>query len=94
MKLRSLDNSQQEALTSAGSGTVSQDYFRSVVRNAVRGALTEHEIITLARYYGKQRVSEADCTALASQAQQQLKSANFKNFNKLHEMCLQRDRDR
>ncbi len=94
VKLRSLDACQQEQLAGAGSGTMTQDHFRMVVRNIVQDRLSEHEIVTLARYYGKQCSSEVDCSALAAQAQQLLKSANFKNFNKLHELCLHRDRDR
>lgn len=94
MKLRSLDGIQQEQLTSMGSGVMTQDHFRTVVSNVMQDRLSEHEIVTLARHYGKTRSTKVDCSTLAAQAQQQLKSANFRNFNKLHELCLHRDHNR
>ena len=73
---------------------MAQEYFRTIIRNILPNHLSEHEIITLARYYGQQKLSDISPECLAARAQQVLKEANFKDFNKLHELCLQRDRER
>jgi Ca2+-binding EF-hand superfamily protein len=57
-------------------------------------SLSEHEIMTLARYYSDNQDNKMPLEALVSVAQEQLRRSNFENFAKLVESLLSYDTDR
>ncbi|XP_020851710.1 EF-hand domain-containing family member C2 [Phascolarctos cinereus] len=65
--------------------------FRDVMMNITNGKLTEHEIMTIGRYYSVREDSDADLTFLLALAQEQLKKYTFEVFDKMIAMCIYKD---
>lgn len=57
-------------------------------------SLTEHEIMTLGRYYSVREKPEVDLGLLMAVAQEQLKKKSFENFSKLTDAFVYNDRER
>lgn len=58
------------------------------------GSLTEHEIMTVGRYYSVREKPEVDLGLLMAVAQEQLKKKSFENFSKLTDAFVYNDRER
>ena len=56
--------------------------------------LTEHEIMTVARYYSDHQDETLPLDTLVSVVQEQLRKTNFENFSKLTEGFMSYDTDR
>ncbi|XP_074156905.1 EF-hand domain-containing family member C2 isoform X2 [Sminthopsis crassicaudata] len=65
--------------------------FREVMLNITNDRLTEHEIMTVARYYSVREDSDSDMTFLITLAQEQLKKYTFEIFDKMIDMCTYKD---
>ncbi|KAM9032064.1 EF-hand domain-containing family member C2 [Sarcophilus harrisii] len=65
--------------------------FREVMLNITNDRLTEHEIMTVARYYSVREDSDSDKTLLIALAQEQLKKYTFEIFDKIIDMCIYKD---
>ncbi|XP_072282959.1 EF-hand domain-containing family member C2 [Pyxicephalus adspersus] len=68
--------------------------FRNVMVDIAEGSLTEHEIMTVGRYYSVREKPEVDLGLLMAVAQEQLKKKSFENFNKLTDAFVYNDRER
>ncbi|MEE6469577.1 hypothetical protein FKM82_008680 [Ascaphus truei] len=68
--------------------------FRNLLVTVSDGKLTEHEIMTIGRYYSIREKPEVDLGFLIAVAQEQLKKKSFENFNKLSDAFVYNDRDR
>lgn len=75
-------------------GCVSFDEFRRVLHGVLPGVLTEHEIITLARFYQDRKDDALDVNTLIAVAQEQLRKNNFENFSRVQEQCIHYDKER
>lgn len=62
--------------------------------NISDGKLTEHEIMTLGRYYSVRDETEMDATYLLAVSQEQLKKSNFENFGQLLAHLAYSDRNK
>lgn len=58
------------------------------------GAFSEHEIMTLGRYYGVKEEYETDLHLLLAVAQEQLKKNSFENFGQLSAVLAYNDREK
>ncbi|XP_030055562.1 EF-hand domain-containing family member C2 isoform X2 [Microcaecilia unicolor] len=76
------------------SNKVEYEQFRKILRNVSDGTLSEHEIMTVARYYSVQDDSDVDVNFLLATAQEQLKRNNFEDFSKLKDFFVHSDRER
>ena len=56
--------------------------------------LTEHEIMTVARYYSDSQDETLPLDTLVSVVQEQLRKTNFENFSKLTEGFMMYDTDK
>ncbi|KFU84097.1 EF-hand domain-containing family member C2, partial [Chaetura pelagica] len=70
------------------------ELFRNLIVSITDGAFSEHEIITLGRYYGVRDEYELDCHFLLAVAQEQLKKNNFENFEQLSAVFMYNDREK
>ncbi|NXN96237.1 EFHC2 protein, partial [Rhinopomastus cyanomelas] len=68
--------------------------FRNLIVKITDGAFSEHEIITLGRYYSVKDEREMDLHFLLAVAQQQLKKNNFENFGQLLSVLVYNDREK
>ena len=57
-------------------------------------SLSEHEVMTVARYFSDSQDNKMPLEALVSVSQEQLRRSNFENFAKLVEGLLAYDTDR
>nr|XP_033805120.1 EF-hand domain-containing family member C2 [Geotrypetes seraphini] len=73
---------------------IEYEQFRNLLLNVSGGTLSEHEIMTVARYYSVQEGADVDINFLLAKAQDQLKRNNFEDFPKLREYFMQNDRKR
>ncbi|XP_054829928.1 EF-hand domain-containing family member C2 isoform X2 [Eublepharis macularius] len=76
--------------------TTIMDYneFRNVMMNISDGKLSEHEIITVGRYYSIRDKNEMDITFLLAVSQEHLKKSGFENFGQLLASFVYYDRDK
>ncbi|XP_077198973.1 EF-hand domain-containing family member C2 [Paroedura picta] len=70
------------------------DEFRNVMMNISDGKLSEHEIMTVGRYYSVRDKNEMDITFLLAVAQEHLKKNGFENFGQLLASIVYNDRDK
>ena len=68
--------------------------YRNLLVQLGGSLLSEHEIITMARYYSDTRDVKLSLETLVAIVQEQLKKNAFENFAKLQEGFLQHDTDR
>ncbi|NXI43529.1 EFHC2 protein, partial [Galbula dea] len=73
---------------------IEYDSFRNVIDGVSGGALSEHEMMTLGRYYSVKEECEVDLPFLLSGAQEQLKKHNFEEFEQLSAVLAYNDRGR
>ena len=79
----------------SGGGVVQYDQFRSLLQQLCNGALLEHEIMTIGRYYcNRQDESPIDANTLVAVVQEQLRKHNYENFSKLAEGCMHHDKEK
>ncbi|XP_014676880.1 PREDICTED: EF-hand domain-containing family member C2-like [Priapulus caudatus] len=77
------------------SGFVYYEQFHNLLVQFSSGKLSEHEVITLGRYYGEKRPEELmDINTMAALAQQKIRRKGFENFAQLCRGLLQRDSGR
>ncbi|KAJ6667654.1 hypothetical protein lerEdw1_016775 [Lerista edwardsae] len=62
---------------------IDYDKFRHLMLNISDGKLSEHEIMTLGRYYSVREENEMDSSFLLAVAQEHLKKNNIENFGQL-----------
>ncbi|XP_044525159.1 EF-hand domain-containing family member C2 [Gracilinanus agilis] len=65
--------------------------FREVMLNISNKKLSEHEIMTIGRFYSVREDSESEFTFFLSLAQDQLKKNTFEIFDKMIAMCIYKD---
>ncbi|XP_064353414.1 EF-hand domain-containing family member C2 isoform X5 [Dromaius novaehollandiae] len=92
---RSREIKQMFAVTDPDHTKVTEyDPFRNLIVNITDGALSEHEIMTLGRYYSMRDDSEMDVHFLLAVAQEQLKKKSFENFGQLSAVLVYNDREK
>ncbi|XP_002735862.1 EF-hand domain-containing family member C2-like [Saccoglossus kowalevskii] len=74
-------------------GKIRYEQFRTLLQQIASSRLTEHSIVTIARYFSDRQEDRIDITVLASIAQEQLRKNNFENFAKLIESFTHHDTD-
>ncbi|KAJ8030955.1 EF-hand domain-containing family member C2 [Holothuria leucospilota] len=74
-------------------GMVAYDQFRNLLVQLGGSNLSEHEVMTLARYYSNTQDNKLDLQTLVAIVQDQLKKANFENFVNLADGLAHRDTD-
>ncbi len=77
-----------------GSGLMSIDQFRSLLRQVSGNQLTDHEITTLARHHGDRKDDRVDSATLVAISQEQLRKVNFENFSIIIDQCVHYDTER
>ncbi|KAM9576566.1 EF-hand domain-containing family member C2 [Trichechus inunguis] len=85
------------AFTAADSmGTKVLDYnaFREIIMSITVGKLTDHEVITIARYYRALEDKDPHVNVLITMAHEQLKKNAFENFDRLISTCEYEDREK
>ncbi|XP_071085309.1 EF-hand domain-containing family member C2-like isoform X2 [Haliotis cracherodii] len=79
---------------SSGNGLVSYEQFSGLLQQ-MDSSLTEHEIMTVARYYSEQRAEDAmDQMRLVAITQEQLRKRNFEGFGTLVQSFLHTDKEK
>ncbi|XP_075376202.1 EF-hand domain-containing family member C2 isoform X2 [Mycteria americana] len=73
---------------------IEYDPFRNLIVSITDGAFSEHEIMTLGRYYGVRDEYEMDLHFLLAVAQEQLKKNSFENFEQLSAVLMYNDREK
>ncbi|NXE23151.1 EFHC2 protein, partial [Ardeotis kori] len=68
--------------------------FRNLIVRITDGAFSEHEIITVGRYYSVRDEREVDLHFLLAVAQEQLKKNGFENFEQLSAVLIYNDREK
>ncbi|XP_073214994.1 EF-hand domain-containing family member C2 isoform X3 [Lepidochelys kempii] len=68
--------------------------FRNLMVNITGGKLSEHEIMTIGRYYSVQNEFEMDINFLLAVAQEQLKKNSFEYFGQLSATFVYNDREK
>lgn len=68
-----------------GENSVALDQFRCLLKQMTEGQLLDHEIMTLARFYGDRPAVDLNPAQVIGVAQQQLRKHNFENFTKILE---------
>ncbi|KAM6384024.1 EF-hand domain-containing family member C2 isoform 1-T1 [Alca torda] len=76
------------------SKVIEYEPFRNLIASITDGAFSEHEIITLGRYYSVREEYEMDLHFLLAVAQEQLKKNSFENFEQLSAVFLYNDREK
>ncbi|XP_071799106.1 EF-hand domain-containing family member C2-like [Asterias amurensis] len=77
-----------------GTGKLEYDLFRNLMVQLGGSNLSEHEIMTVARYYSDSQDEKMPLEGLVSVVQEQLRRSNFENFAKLVEGLSSYDTDR
>lgn len=67
---------------------------RNLIVSITDGAFSEHEIMTLGRYYSVKDEYEMDLNFLLAVAQEQLKKNSFENFEQLSAELTYNDREK
>lgn len=95
-KLRELVKANHDDITRMASGATSAQYdeFRNIVLRMAQSQLTEHEIITIARYYQDRQEDDTTAQQMVAMAQEQLRKANFDDFSAMLEQCIKFDKER
>ncbi|XP_030332238.1 EF-hand domain-containing family member C2 isoform X2 [Strigops habroptila] len=73
---------------------IEYDAFRNLIVSITDGAFSDHEMMTLGRYYGVKDEYEMDVHYLLAVAQEQLKKNRFENFEQLTAVLLYNDREK
>ncbi|KFP66542.1 EF-hand domain-containing family member C2, partial [Cariama cristata] len=73
---------------------IEYDPFRNLIVSITDGAFSEHEIMTLGRYYSVRDEYEMDLHVLLEVTQEQLKKNNFENFEQLSAVLIYNDREK
>ncbi|NXX43704.1 EFHC2 protein, partial [Tricholaema leucomelas] len=73
---------------------IEYDSFRNLIVGITEGAFSEHEMMTLGRYYSVKDEYEMDLHFLLAVAQEQLKKNNFENFGQLSAVLMYNDREK
>ncbi|XP_042312233.1 EF-hand domain-containing family member C2 isoform X1 [Sceloporus undulatus] len=73
---------------------IDYDEFRNLMLSISDGKLSEHEIMTVGRYYSARDENEMDAKYLLAVSQEQLKKNNFENFAQLCANLAYNDRDK
>ncbi|XP_040441200.1 EF-hand domain-containing family member C2 [Falco naumanni] len=73
---------------------IEYDPFRNLIVDIADGAFSEHEIITLGRYYSVRDEYEIDLQFLLAVAQERLKKNSFENFEQLSAVLVYNDREK
>ncbi|KFV12664.1 EF-hand domain-containing family member C2, partial [Pterocles gutturalis] len=76
------------------SKVIEYDTFRNLIVSITDETFSEHEIITLGRYYGVRDEYEMDLHFLLAVAQEQLKKNSFENFEQLSAVLIYNDREK
>ncbi|PIK58530.1 putative EF-hand domain-containing family member C2 [Apostichopus japonicus] len=74
-------------------GLIDYDQFRNLLFQLGGSGLSEHEIMTLARYYSNTQDDKLDLQTLVTITQDHLKKSNFENFTNLADGLAHRDTD-
>ena len=97
-KLKQLGASKQDEIArndpTGGSNMMSYDSFRQFLQSLAGSALTEHEIISVARFYQDRKDERLDLGTLLAIAQDQLRKVNYENFQQVLEQCIHYDSER
>uniref|UniRef100_A0A8C5LW21 EF-hand domain-containing family member C2 n=1 Tax=Leptobrachium leishanense TaxID=445787 RepID=A0A8C5LW21_9ANUR len=92
---RSREIKQLFAANDPGNSTeMPYETFRNVLADISDRQLTEHQIMTLGRYYSVREKHEVDLSSLLALAHEQLKKKSFENFNKLCDAFKYNDREK
>ncbi|CAH1781543.1 unnamed protein product [Owenia fusiformis] len=79
----------------SGSGNMSYEQFHDMLLQVAPGLLTEHEIMTIGRYYMEKKEDDRlDINTLIAITQEQLRKHNFEGFTKLNEQFMHHDNSR
>eukprot|EP00075_Anas_platyrhynchos_P015529 XP_027304782.1 EF-hand domain-containing family member C2 isoform X1 [Anas platyrhynchos] len=73
---------------------IAYEPFRNLIVSITDGAFSEHEIMTIGRYYGVKEEYETDLHLLLAVAQEQLKKNSFENFGQLSAVFVYNDREK
>jgi len=93
-KLHQACGDRRDEFQSSSMGVVGFDQFQSMVINLAGGALTAHEVRTLARHYMHRQEEDVSAETLIAAGQEQLRKANFETFTKIIDQCIHHDPDR
>ncbi|NWU99193.1 EFHC2 protein, partial [Upupa epops] len=66
--------------------------FRNLIASVTEGVFSEHEMVTLGRYYGVKEKYESDLHSLLAGAREQLKKNSFDSFEQLLAVLVYNDR--
>ncbi|GCC36390.1 hypothetical protein chiPu_0014884, partial [Chiloscyllium punctatum] len=75
-------------------GIINYDDFRNIVIQIGEGLLTEHEIMTIGRYYSIREQQKTDICLILHVVQEALRKATFEDFTKISEAFMYEDRQR
>ncbi|KAG8450488.1 hypothetical protein GDO86_002953 [Hymenochirus boettgeri] len=78
----------------AGTSIMPYEIFRNLLADISEKNLTEHEIMTIGRYYSTREKPDIDLEFLTAVAQEQLKRKTFENFSKLNDVFVYNDQAR
>ena len=77
----------------SGTGTMNYEQFHATLKY-LKSNLSEHEIITVARFYQDRRDEIMQKDTLVAIAQDQLRKAQFESFSFIEQQCEHYDQDR
>ncbi|XP_067896008.1 EF-hand domain-containing family member C2 isoform X2 [Heterodontus francisci] len=75
-------------------GIISYDDFRNIVIQIGEGLLTEHEVMTMGRYYSIREQQKIDFCLILHVVQEALRKEAFEDFGKISEAFMYEDRQR
>ncbi|NWS69140.1 EFHC2 protein, partial [Crotophaga sulcirostris] len=73
---------------------IKYDPFRNLIVSITDGAFSEHEIMTLGRFYSVRDEYEMNLNFLLGVVQEQLRKKNFENFEQLSAVFIYNDREK
>ncbi|XP_067848423.1 EF-hand domain-containing family member C2 [Heptranchias perlo] len=75
-------------------GIISYDEFRNILIQIGEGQLTEHEVMTMGRYYSIREQQDTDICLILAFVQEALRKNSFEDFPKVTEAFMYEDRQR
>ncbi|XP_078264821.1 EF-hand domain-containing family member C2 [Rhinoraja longicauda] len=75
-------------------GIINYNEFRNIVIEIGEGHLSEHEVITIGRYYSIRQQQDTDVCLILHLVQEELRKNGFEDFKKLSDAFIYEDRQR
>ena len=77
-----------------GSGVMSYEAFQSALQRLAAGQLSDHEMISVARFYQDRKDDRLGMETLVAVSQEQLRKVNYEGFSKILAQCEHYDQNR